>query len=161
MTYTPDETDRRIIALLQSDGRMPNVHIAHELGVAEGTVRRRLERLLGDGLIRVMAISHPTLFSAATRVYIGVAVDLPLIEHVAAHLAEIPEIQSVFIVTGGYDIMVEVTLTSNDGLLSFLMEKLAAVPGVIRTDTLHVLKTVKQDGVWVTPRSFAGQTTGD
>jgi Lrp/AsnC family transcriptional regulator for asnA, asnC and gidA len=156
MTYTPDETDRRIIALLQSDGRMPNVHIAHELGVAEGTVRRRLERLLGDGLIRVMAIPHPTLFSAATRVYIGVAVDLPLIEHVAAHLAEIPEIQSVSIVTGGYDILIEATLPSCGELLPFLLQKLAETPGIIRTETFQVLKAVKREGGWAASKDSAG-----
>ena len=161
MTYTPDDTDRRIIALLQGDGRMPNVEIARELGVAEGTVRKRLERLLAGGLIHVTAVPHPALLNSATRVFIGVEVDLPLIEHVAAHLGEIPEIQAVYIVTGGYDILVEVTLTSNDGLLAFLMEKLAATPGVIRTDTFHVLKAVKQDSVWVAPRSFAGQTVSD
>ncbi len=161
MTYTPDDTDRRIIALLQSDGRMPNVEIARELDLAEGTVRKRLERLLAGGLIHVTAVPHPALLNAATRVFIGIEVDLPLMDHVAAHLAEIPEIQSVFIVTGGCDILVEVTLTSNDGLLAFLMEKLAAAPGVIRTDTFHVLKAVKQDGVWVAPRKSAGQTAGD
>jgi len=63
---------------------MPNVEIARELDVAEGTVRKHLERLLAGGLIHVTAVSHPALLSAATRVFIGVEADLPLIEHVAA-----------------------------------------------------------------------------
>src|SRR2546426_386502 len=50
-----DELDRRIIELLQRDGRQPNTEIAHLLGVTETTIRKRIGRLLSEQLIKVVA----------------------------------------------------------------------------------------------------------
>ena len=51
-----DELDRKIMALLQMDGRASNAKIAREVGVTEGTVRRRLGKLLEDDFIEIMAV---------------------------------------------------------------------------------------------------------
>ena len=53
-----DELDRKIIALLQMDGRASNAKIAREVGVSEGTVRRRLRKLLEDDVVRVVAVPN-------------------------------------------------------------------------------------------------------
>ena len=53
-----DELDRKIIALLQLDGRASNAKIAREVGVSEGTVRRRLRKLLDDDVVRVVAVPN-------------------------------------------------------------------------------------------------------
>ena len=50
-----DELDRKIIALLQMDGRASNAKIAREVGVSEGTVRPRLRRLIQDDVVNVVA----------------------------------------------------------------------------------------------------------
>ncbi|MHB1416569.1 MAG: Lrp/AsnC family transcriptional regulator, partial [Chloroflexota bacterium] len=52
-----DQLDRQIVALLQKNGRLANQEIGRQLGVTEGTVRKRLERLLAEGWIRVMAVA--------------------------------------------------------------------------------------------------------
>ena len=54
-----DELDRQIITILEKDGRAANATIAREVGVSEGTVRRRLKRLIGDEIIKVMAFPDP------------------------------------------------------------------------------------------------------
>ena len=43
-----DELDRKIVGILQQDGRASNAKIARQLGVSEGTIRRRLKRLIED-----------------------------------------------------------------------------------------------------------------
>ena len=48
-----DESDREIIAILQSNGRASNAWIARRIGVSEGTVRRRLKKLIADGVIDI------------------------------------------------------------------------------------------------------------
>ena len=53
-----DELDRKIIALLQMDGRASNAKIAREVGVSEGTVRRRLRRLIEDDVVNVVAVPN-------------------------------------------------------------------------------------------------------
>jgi len=54
-----DETDRAIIRLLQHDGRLPYREIARQLGVAEGTVRLRANRLTRSGALTIVAIADP------------------------------------------------------------------------------------------------------
>ena len=53
-----DELDRRIIKLLQVNGRASNAKIAREVGVSEGTVRRRLRHLIQGDVIRVIAVPN-------------------------------------------------------------------------------------------------------
>ena len=53
-----NELDKKIINLLQVDGRASNAKIAREVGVSEGTVRRRLRRLIKDNVIHVIAVPN-------------------------------------------------------------------------------------------------------
>jgi Lrp/AsnC family transcriptional regulator for asnA, asnC and gidA len=160
MGHILDEVDHRIVALLQRDGRMSNVDIARELGLAEGTVRKRLERLLASGAIQITAIADPAKLGYKTRIFIGIEADLTQLEAIAERLAAIPEIHSVNIVTGTYDVVVEVILPSSDQLLSFLLDRVATIPGVKRTETCHVLKTVKRVCDWVIPDEHLSQSQG-
>jgi len=143
MTYTLDEVDRQIIARLQRNGRMPNVEIARDLGLSEGTVRKRLEKLLATGIIHIKAVVHPGRLGLTTPVLIGIQVDLAHLDEATRQLAAIPEVYSVKVVTGAYDVIVEAILPSREGLLPFLTARIAAIPGIRRTDTCHVLEIVK------------------
>jgi Lrp/AsnC family transcriptional regulator for asnA, asnC and gidA len=147
----PDALDRQIISVLQGDGRMSNVEVARLLGVAEATVRKRLERLLDEGFIRIVAIAEPGHFGLSTQLFVGVEVDLAGIHGVAARLAEVPEIYSVKIVTGAYDIILEAYLPSGSDLLGFLVDKVAAIPGVKRTETCHIAAVPKRGCDWQVP----------
>ncbi|MGD8392813.1 MAG: winged helix-turn-helix transcriptional regulator, partial [Desulfobacterales bacterium] len=55
----PDQIDCRMIELLQKDGRIPNTDIAKEIGISEATVRSRLNRLIEEGYIQIVAVSNP------------------------------------------------------------------------------------------------------
>jgi DNA-binding Lrp family transcriptional regulator/predicted transcriptional regulator len=151
MPYTLDNLDRQVIALLQRDGRTSNVEIARELGVAEGTVRKRLERLIESGIIRVTAVANPGVLSNATPVFVGVEVDLQRLEQVATALAGMPEVLRVAIVAGEYDIIIEAVLPAMDRLLPFLRDRVGAIPGVKHTATFQVLELAKWSSDWSIP----------
>ncbi len=155
MAHPPDEFDRKIIALLQQDGRLSNVEVARSLGLTEGTVRKRLDRLLSDGIIRIMAVADPGTLGLTASVVIGIQTDLGQINEVAQRLAALPEVHCVNIVTGTYDVMIEAVLPTGEHLLSFLIDKLATIPGVKRTETSHVLQVVKRACDWTVPGTSA------
>jgi len=69
-----DETDRTIIAQLQYDGPMSFTDIAAELGISEGTVRRRVKQLMDDGVLQIVAIVEPQLLGWNAAAMIGVTV---------------------------------------------------------------------------------------
>ena len=146
-----DELDRSIVALLQEDGRASNVVIARRLGYSEATIRKRLDRLLSSGIVRVAALLDPAKANLTMPIIIGIEVDLVAAQETALQLAALPEVCSVKMVTGAYDVIAEAVLASHDQLLPFLVDRIAVIPGVKRTETLHVLKTVKQACEWELP----------
>lgn len=148
MPHAVDETDRRIIALLQADGRRPNVDMAAELGLAEGTIRKRLDRLLTDGVIRITAIVDPPRVGLNTSAVITIQVDLSLVDDIVRQLAALPEVQSVSVTTGNWDLILEAVFPTDRQLLAFLKDHVSRIPGVRRTDTAHVLRRVKHVGNW-------------
>lgn len=159
MAHSVDELDREIIALLQKDGRLSNVEVARALRVTEGTVRKRLERLLDERIIRIMAVPEPASLGLTASVIIGIQTELGEMHEVAQGLAAIPEIHCINLVTGTYDIMLEAVLPSADQLLSFLIDKVSTIPGVKRTETTHVLRAVKRSCDWVIPPAPASRTS--
>ena len=139
-----DELDRKVIEILQDDGRSSHAKMARELGVSEGTVRRRLAKLLSDRSIRVMAIVEPEQLGYHTSAFIGIQVDPARVETVAAHMAELVETEHVAITTGTYDIFIWVNLASSEALAQFLHTKVGTVEGVRHTETFVSLQTKKR-----------------
>ena len=70
-----DTLDRKIITLLETNGRASNARIARDVGVSEGTVRRRLKRLIQDNIINVVALPDPGKLGYNSEAIIGVQVD--------------------------------------------------------------------------------------
>ena len=146
-----DHLDREIVALLQHDGRIPNQEIARQLGVAEGTVRKRLERLIADGFVRITAVADPGMFGYGVHTMIGIQTEPAAAPDVAANLSRMPEVLAVYLTSGSYDVLVEAALPSNEDLLCFLSGHLGAVPGVRRSEAYHVLKVLKRAREWRLP----------
>tara|TARA_Y100000590_G_scaffold154689_1_gene177786 strand:- start:2507 stop:2947 length:441 start_codon:yes stop_codon:yes gene_type:complete len=139
-----DELDREIIAILQSNGRASNARIARRIGVSEGTVRRRLKKLIADGVIDIVAVVDAERLGYDTEALVGVQVDPDKVMEVAANLGELPESNWVAITTGTYDVFMWVTLQSADQLGAFLRDKLGIVSGVRRTETFVRLSLPKK-----------------
>jgi Lrp/AsnC family transcriptional regulator for asnA, asnC and gidA len=137
-----DALDRDIIEALRRDGRAGNSAIASQLGVAEGTVRQRIKKLLDTGVFRVAGLVNPEIMPEHQLCVIGLKVDeTRQLETRAQEVSRLPEVRSVAIVTGRYDLLVEVLTTSNQGLIRFLSESLTEVPGITSSETFLLLKT--------------------
>ena len=139
-----DELDSRIIALLQEDGRASNAGIARRVGVSEGTVRRRLKRLVQEEYISVVALLDPGRMGYASEALVGVQVDPDKVDQVADDLARLDEISWVSITTGAFDIFAWATLHSAESLGIFLRTKVGTIPGVRRTETFVNLAVKKR-----------------
>ena len=139
-----DELDTRIIEILRNDGRASNAGIARTVGVSEGTVRRRLKRLIQDEYIRVVAMTDPAKMGYVSEGLIGLQADMDKIDSVADELAKLDELSWVTITTGAYDIFAWATLQSAEALGIFLRTRVATIPGVRRTETFVNLAVKKR-----------------
>jgi len=143
-----DETDRAIIAHLQYDGRMPLTDIAAELGISEGTVRRRVKNLTESGVLQVVAVVEPQFLGWDAAGMIGVTVRAGQIDAVAQQIAQFPEVSYLFMASGEFDLFVEVFCKDTEHFVSFLNQKLHQVAGVQRTQTFMILKMYKLSYRW-------------
>lgn len=143
-----DETDRAIITCLQYDGRVPFTDIAAELGVSEGTVRRRVRRLTESGVLQVVGVVEPQFLGWNAAGMIGVTVQAGQVDAVAHRIAQFPEVSYLFMASGEFDLFVEVFCRDREHFVSFLNQKLHQVPGVERTQTFMILKMYKLSYRW-------------
>jgi Lrp/AsnC family transcriptional regulator for asnA, asnC and gidA len=146
-TVDLDPLDRQILDALQSDGRASNSAIAAQLGLTEGAVRQRIKKLLDAGIFRFGALVNPEVLAQHQLCVVGIKVDeTKLLEQRARAVSKLPEVRSVAIVTGRYDLLAEVLVDSNQGLIQFLSGSLTKVPGIASSETFLLLKTY---GKWI------------
>ena len=139
-----DELDRKIIALLQLDGRASNAKIAREVGVSEGTVRRRLRRLVQDDVVNVIAVPNLEKLGYGTTALIGLQTGPGRSDAVAEAIAKMEETHYVAVTTGTYDVFVWAGLESAESLGDFLRTKVGKLEGVQRTETFVNLSMKKR-----------------
>ena len=138
-----DDLDNQIIEILSLDGRMSNASIARNLGVSEGTIRRRLNILKDEGIINITVVLNPNYVASETEAIIGIQVDLPVIRQVVLRLNQINEIRWVNITSGSFDIFVNVSTKSLSDLLELLQNKIGNIDGVKKIETFTTLDVPK------------------
>jgi Lrp/AsnC family transcriptional regulator for asnA, asnC and gidA len=139
-----DETDLRILEILRRDGRATFAEIAGQLNVSPGMIRQRYNRLVEQGYLKVVAITNPVHRGLKTMALIGVRTDGNQMLTVADKIARLKEVVYLVVVSGRYDIMIEVFCRDNADLLNFVTEKLYGIDGVRETETFMHLKIVKE-----------------
>ncbi len=149
-----DGTDIAIVRLLQEQGRTPNAQIARELGVSEPTVRKRIDRLFQEEIIKVVAVLNPRKTGYATDVLVGIRVEPGKMQDVGRALSKYDHVVYLGYVTGRYDLLVEMLFRDDEALLRFLQEELPALGGIVSTETSHVLRTEKINYDWKMPAEF-------
>ncbi|MGI8969916.1 MAG: Lrp/AsnC family transcriptional regulator [Dehalococcoidia bacterium] len=141
-----DEIDRRIIHELKQDASISSEVLAKRLYMSARTVRSRIEKLRNDGVIEftVRINRHKAGYPAVADIL--VQVETSKVMEVAEQLARFPEVGYVAITTGSQDVGIQISAPSTDEIHRFVMEKLVALPGVIRSDTHVLFRIIKNSG---------------
>jgi Lrp/AsnC family transcriptional regulator for asnA, asnC and gidA len=143
-----DSVSKLIIQQLQQDGRRSYAAIGKAVGLSEAAVRQRVQRLIGDGVMQIVAVTDPMTLGFHRQTMIGIKCEGDL-ERVADHLAHIDEIDYVVITSGSFDVLVEVVCEDDDHLLEILSQ-VRGVPSVTSTETFVYLMLRKQTYSWGT-----------
>ena len=143
-----DDTEKKIMKLLQQDGRKSFVDMADEVGVTEGTVRRKFYRLVREGIIRIAGVSDPFKIGFDSPAIMALNVDPGKISKVVEQLSELDSLHYVGMTTGIFDIIVHGLFPSNEDLARFILEDLSTIEGVREINTSLLLRIYKQSFEW-------------
>ncbi|MGH3425858.1 MAG: Lrp/AsnC family transcriptional regulator [Nocardioidaceae bacterium] len=142
-----DDLTKVIIEQLQQDGRRAYAAIGKAAGLSEAAVRQRVQKLIEQGVMQIVAVTDPMEMGLARQAMVGVRVEGDL-DPVADALAEMDEIDYVVICAGSFDLLAEVVCESDEHLLDVLSTRIRMLPGVRSTETFVYLKLRKQTYAW-------------
>jgi len=139
-TTSIDETDRRILDVLQDDGRVSVSELAVRASVSRATAYQRLERLRHDGVItRFTALVDPARVGLGIAALILVNVEQHGWRAARERLRTLPGLQYLALTSGGFDIVLLVRVETVETLRDVVLDRLQAIPEVRSTQTVFVL----------------------
>jgi Lrp/AsnC family transcriptional regulator for asnA, asnC and gidA len=142
-----DKIDRAIIEHLQSDGRAPYTKLSAAVGLSEAAVRQRVQRLLENGVMQVVAVTDPLQLGYRRMAMIGVRAEGDL-NVLAEKISSIAEVAYVVVTAGSFDLLVEAVVEDDERLLDLVNDRVRALPGVRSTEIFIYLRIQKQTYAW-------------
>jgi Lrp/AsnC family leucine-responsive transcriptional regulator len=141
-----DRIDRRILLLLQDDGRLTNADLAKKVNVSPATCHRRTQRLFDEGYVQaVRAMVAPERVNRGALVVVGVVLDRSTPESFGEFekaTTKLPFILDCHLVAGDFDYFLKIRVRDIADFNRLHGEKLIALPGVRQTRTFFVMKEV-------------------
>jgi len=142
-----DRIDRRILQLLQQDGRITTLDLAERIGLSPTATSERVKRLQKEGFITgFSARLDPAKLERAFLVFIEVTLDKTtpdIFEVFAAAVMRVPDIIECHLVAGGFDYLMKTRVADMGAYRRLLGEVVLALPGVKETRTYAVMEEVK------------------
>ncbi|MCD0484984.1 Lrp/AsnC family transcriptional regulator [Streptacidiphilus sp. ASG 303] len=144
-----DSVSKAIIEQLQEDGRRPYAAIGKAVGLSEAAVRQRVQKLLDQGVMQIVAVTDPLTVGFARQAMVGINVEGD-IDPVADALAALDEVDYVVATAGSFDLLAELVCEDDEHLLDLINKRIRALPGVRSTESFVYLKLRKQTYTWGT-----------
>lgn len=141
-----DKIDRKIIELLKRDGRMSYRKIAEEIGRTEVTVRRRVRKLIKEGVIRrFTVVIDPVKIGKSVQAFISVPIDVKETSKLVEKLRDMEEVSEAYFLAGRTILLLKINVEDLGALSRFLEEKLEVLGETRNVETYLILKDLLQE----------------
>lgn len=140
MDPTPDDLDRRLLALLQANARTPAADLARQLGTARTTVLARMARLERSGVIAGYTVRlGQDVRDQGLQAFVGITVQPKAGRDVVRQLTRMPEVRQLCAVSGEFDYVL--LLHAASALrMNTLLDEIGNFEGVVKTTTSVALE---------------------
>ena len=142
-----EDTDRKILGMVQRNGRASISDIAEEVGLSKTPTLNRLRRLESDGTIKhYKAVIDPEKIHQSYITFVQVKLEGTTRAHLDTFcraVLDVPQIQSCHMMSGGYDFLLKIRTRNMRTYRAFLGDVLSELPGIAQTSTFPVMETVK------------------
>lgn len=137
-----DDTNKAIIKEL-GNGRKAFSTIAEKIGITENTVRSRVNKLVDDGVLQISGLVNPQYIPEMQVVVMGIKLSTLDLEEKAREMLKLKGVISVMVVTGRYDLIVQIVTSSGDdqSLLNFFKNELSRIKGISDVETFVVYQS--------------------
>ena len=144
-----DATDRKILTILQQDGRITNAKLAQVVGLSPPAVLERVRRLEASGVIdKYVAIldRQQAGFSVQTIVMVCLSHhQISSLQNVKERLTMMDEVLECHQLTGEVDFLLKVAVKDMSAYTNFVNNKLSGIPGIQNVKTSFILETLKNN----------------
>lgn len=159
-----DDINRAILRTLQADGRISNAALAREVGLSPPATLERVRRLEQAGVIRhYVALVDRKQLNHSILAFIAVTLSHHQREHIdqfIAGVSDLPEILECYHLTGDTDYLLKVVVPDIESLQSFILDRLAPIPGVDRLRTSVVFSEIKHETALPIPKPQSPKPNG-
>jgi Lrp/AsnC family transcriptional regulator for asnA, asnC and gidA len=144
-----DDLDMRLISELQNGGYRAHVELAQTLGISKSTVTRRIQRLIANGVVRIVAAVDANMIGLNTSALIGLNVEPKQTYPILELLESKAQVHMLATVTGRYDIVAVIAVGSSRELADFVKNDILTIEGVKSSETLLALEMKKGPPLYV------------
>jgi Lrp/AsnC family transcriptional regulator, regulator for asnA, asnC and gidA len=147
-----DEVDAQILTLIQRDARQSSEVIARTLNLSSATVRRRINRLIKNNVLKILGYVNPGGVGLPFNVMIALSVSPEQLKNSMKQLNKKNEVVWLAATSGRYNIMMRAVFASAEEFYTFMREGISDISTIRTSETficLHVEKSFYKDGVVV------------
>lgn len=144
-----DDTSKRLVELLQEDGRRSYADLGKAVGLSEAAARQRVQKLMDAGIMQIVAVTDPMSLGFHRVTMIGVKTTGDT-RRVADTLAQLPAVSYLVLSAGSFDILAELVCEDDSDLIDLLNSQIRTIDGVASTETFVYLELRKQKYGWGT-----------
>lgn len=130
-----DETDQRLVEYLEEDGRISYTVLAKKSGMSLAAVSRRINFMLKNNIIRIIAVPNPTKLGYPASAHLALNIEKGKVGDACDALVKDPAVHSVMTMMNGFEVLVGVSFSTSETLFKFLTEKIARLKGVFNVET--------------------------
>ena len=141
-----DDIDRGLIRLLQADGRLSYRRLGREVGLSDAAARQRVNRLIADGVIDIVAVTDPVKLGLGFQALLGLTVSAD-VRQVAADVGVHDDVVYVVMTAGRFDLVAEIVSRDSEAFVD-MSNTIRCLPGVETVELLPYLGITKQTYDW-------------
>ena len=144
-----DDIDKKILSILQENGRITNAELASRVGMSPPPMLERVRKLEKKGIIqKYVALINPDAVGKGTMALVSVSLDrhrIRSIDQFTQAIDTLPEVMECYHITGEDDYLLKVAVKDINEYEDFILKKLTKLPALSTIKTSFILSTVKYE----------------
>lgn len=150
-----------IVRELQKDSRLSNVALAARVGLSEGAVRRRIDRMLSEGKISFSVFANNEFMGRPLHAMVQIQCEPGTVDRILDEVVAMNELSYVYQCTGQFEIQVVGYFESTDELRAFTNERLGELNGIAEIRTVIILRVGKRNQEWLDDNPAVADAAGE